>query len=31
LKSIRAAQPDGGQIYVILDNLRANKTAKIRP
>jgi transposase len=29
LKSIRAARPDGGQIYVILDNLSANKTAKI--
>jgi len=30
LKSIRAARPDGGQIYVILDNLAANKTPKIR-
>lgn len=26
LKSIRAARPDGGTIYVILDNLSANKT-----
>nr|WP_239342561.1 IS630 family transposase [Frankia sp. CiP3] len=30
LTSIRAAQPDGGQIYIILDNLAANKTPKIR-
>jgi len=26
LKSIRAARPDGAPIYVILDNLSANKT-----
>lgn len=30
LKSIRAARPDGLPIYVILDNLSANKTLKIR-
>jgi transposase len=30
LKSIRAARPDGKLIYVILDNLSANKTPKIR-
>jgi hypothetical protein len=30
LKSIRAARPDGAPIYVILDNLSANKTAAIR-
>jgi DDE superfamily endonuclease len=30
LKSIRSARPDGAPIYVILDNLSANKTAKIR-
>jgi transposase len=30
LKSIRAARPDGEQIYIILDNLAANKTPKIR-
>jgi transposase len=30
LKSIRAARPDGAPIYVILDNLSANKTPKIR-
>src|SRR5512144_963037 len=30
LKSIRAARPDGEQIYVILDNLSANKTPTIR-
>ena len=30
LKSIRAARPDGEPIYVILDNLSANKTPKIR-
>jgi transposase len=30
LKSIRAARPDGTPIYVILDNLSANKTPKIR-
>ena len=30
LKSIRAARPDGAPIYVIMDNLSANKTAKIR-
>ncbi len=29
LKSIRAARPDGNRIYVILDNLSANKTATI--
>jgi transposase len=30
LKSIRAARPDGAPIYVILDNLSANKTPPIR-
>ncbi len=30
LKSTRAAHPDGAPIYVILDNLSANKTAAIR-
>ena len=30
LKSIRAARPDGEQLYVILDNLSANKTLAIR-
>jgi hypothetical protein len=30
LKSIRAYRPDGAPIYVILDNLSANKTAAIR-
>jgi transposase len=30
LKSIRAARPDGAPIYVILDNLSANKTPTIR-
>jgi hypothetical protein len=30
LKSIRAARPDGAPIYVILDNLSANKTLTIR-
>jgi transposase len=30
LKSIRAASPDGAPIYVILDNLSANKTPAIR-
>ena len=30
LKSIRAARPDGHQLYVILDNLSANTTATIR-
>jgi len=30
LASIRAAQPDGAPIYVILDNLSANKTPAIR-
>jgi transposase len=30
LKSIRAARPDGAPIYVILDNLSANKTPQIR-
>jgi transposase len=30
LKSIRAARPDGGPIYVILDNLSANTTPAIR-
>jgi transposase len=29
LKSIRATRPDGNPIYVILDNLSANKTPKI--
>ena len=30
LRSIRAAQPDGAPIYVILDNLSAHKGATIR-
>jgi transposase len=30
LKTIRAARPDGAQIYVIEDNLAANKTPAIR-
>jgi transposase len=30
LKSVRAARPDGAPIYVILDNLSANKTPAIR-
>ncbi|WTY93328.1 transposase [Sphaerisporangium sp. NBC_01403] len=30
LKSIRAARPDGAPVYVILDNLSANKTPAIR-
>jgi transposase len=30
LKSMRAARPDGAPIYVILDNLAANKTPTIR-
>src|SRR5271163_3997976 len=30
LKSIRAARPDGAPIYVIMDNLSANKTPPIR-
>ncbi|MEY9929715.1 transposase [Catenulispora sp. GP43] len=30
LKSIRAARPDGEPIFVIMDNLSANKTPKIR-
>ena len=30
LKSIRAARPDGAPIYVILDNLSANKTPQVR-
>jgi hypothetical protein len=30
LKSIRTARPDGERIYVILDNLSANKTPAIR-
>jgi transposase len=30
LKSVRAARPDDAQIYVILDNLSANKTPAIR-
>jgi transposase len=30
LKTIRAVRPDGAPIYVILDNLSANKTAAIR-
>jgi hypothetical protein len=29
LQSIQAARPDGQQLYVILDNLSANKTEKI--
>src|ERR1044072_7426550 len=30
LKSIRAARPDGAPLYVIMDNLSANKTPAIR-
>jgi hypothetical protein len=30
LRSIRAARPDGERLYVILDNLSANKTPAIR-
>jgi hypothetical protein len=30
LKSIRAARPDGAPVYVITDNLSANKTPAIR-
>ncbi len=30
LRSIRAARPDGQPLYVVLDNLSANKTATIR-
>jgi hypothetical protein len=30
LRSIRVARPDGAPIYVILDNLSANKTPQIR-
>jgi len=30
LKSIRAARPDQAPIYVIMDNLSANKTPAIR-
>jgi DDE superfamily endonuclease len=30
LKSVRAARPDGAPIYVIMDNLSANKTPTIR-
>jgi hypothetical protein len=30
LKSIRAARPDGAPIYVIMDNVSANKTPAIR-
>ena len=30
LKTIRAARPDGAPIYVIEDNLAANKTPAIR-
>ena len=30
LKSIRATRPDGYRLFVILDNLSANKTPKIR-
>jgi transposase len=30
LKSLRAARPDGAPIYVVLDNLSANKTPKVR-
>ncbi len=31
LKTIRRARPDGAPIYVIMDNLSANKTPAIRP
>ena len=30
LRSIRAARPDGAPVYVILDNLSAHKTARVR-
>ena len=30
IKSIRAARPDGAPIYVIMDNLSANKTPAVR-
>jgi hypothetical protein len=30
LKSIRAARPDGYRLFVIMDNLAANKTPAIR-
>jgi transposase len=30
LKSIRAARPDGAPVYVIMDNLSANKTPAVR-
>jgi hypothetical protein len=30
LNSIRAARPDGASVYVIMDNLSANKTPAIR-
>jgi 2,5-diketo-D-gluconate reductase A len=30
IRSIRAARPDGAPIYVIMDNLSANKTAAVR-
>jgi hypothetical protein len=30
LRSIRAARPDGAQIYVVLDNLSAHRGEKIR-
>ncbi|MEU7632864.1 transposase [Nocardia sp. NPDC049220] len=30
LKSIRAARPNGDPVYVILDNVSANKTPRIR-
>ena len=30
LKSVRAARPDGAPIYVIMDNLSANKTPPVR-
>ena len=30
LKTIRAARPDGAPVYVIMDNLSANKTPTIR-
>ena len=30
LKDIRAARPDGAPVYVIMDNLSANKTPAIR-
>ena len=30
LKSVRAARPDGYRLFVIMDNLAANKTPAIR-